>query len=70
MHSIITGFLFLGFGFSLFGKLERYELYYIVLGIWIFQLTLSPIWLSYFKYGPMEWLWRSLTYMKTEFSDS
>ena len=66
MHSIITGFLFLGFGFSLFGKLERYELYYIVLGIWIFQLILSPIWLSYFKYGPMEWLWRSLTYMKKQ----
>ncbi len=62
MHSIIAAFIFFGFGFSLFGKLERYELFYIVGGIWLFQLIYSPIWLKYFKYGPAEWLWRSLTY--------
>lgn len=66
MHSVIAGFVFLGFGFSLFGKLQRYELYYIVGGIWIVQLILSPIWLRYFKYGPLEWLWRSLTYLKRQ----
>lgn len=62
MHSIICGFLFLGFGFSLFGKLERYELFYVVFGIWIFQLILSPIWLKRFNYGPLEWGWRYLIY--------
>lgn len=65
-HSIITAIIFYGFGFSMFGKLQRFELYYIVGAIWIFQLIVSPIWLKYFQYGPMEWLWRSLTYQKRQ----
>ena len=66
VDSIICMFIFKGFGFGLFGKLERYELYYVVLGIWSFQLIISPIWLSYFRFGPAEWLWRSLTYLKIQ----
>ena len=66
MHTLITDFIFFGFGFSLYGQLERYELYYVVFGIWIFQLIYSPIWFRYFQYGPTEWLWRSLTYMKKQ----
>lgn len=66
MHSIITSIIFYGFGFGLFGQLQRYELYYVVGGIWIFQLIFSPIWLKYFQYGPLEWLWRSLTYQKMQ----
>ncbi|TXE17226.1 DUF418 domain-containing protein [Psychroflexus gondwanensis] len=64
MHSIITSIVFLGFG--LYGQLERYELYYVVFGIWIFQLITSPIWLKHFQFGPFEWLWRSLTYGKKQ----
>ncbi|MCL6265496.1 DUF418 domain-containing protein [Flagellimonas myxillae] len=66
VHSIIAAFLFYGFGFSLFGQLERHELYYIVGGIWIVQLIYSPIWFKYFQFGPAEWLWRSLTYKKRQ----
>jgi uncharacterized protein len=66
MHTIITDIIFLGFGFALFGKLQRYELYYIVFAIWTFQLIVSPIWLKYFRFGPLEWLWRSLTYWKMQ----
>ncbi|WP_431121967.1 DUF418 domain-containing protein [Flagellimonas flava] len=66
VHSIIAAFLFYGFGFSLFGQLERHELYYIVGGIWIFQLIYSPIWFKYFQFGPAEWLWRSLTYKQKQ----
>lgn len=65
-HSIICNFIFLGYGFSMYGKLQRYELYYIVLGIWTFQLIISPIWLKYFLFGHLEWLWRSLTYWKVQ----
>lgn len=65
-HSIICNVIFLGYGFSMYGKLQRYELYYIVVGIWIFQLIVSPIWLKYFRFGPLEWLWRSLTYWKLQ----
>lgn len=66
MHSIICMIIFTGVGFGLFGKLQRYELYYVVFGIWIFQLIASPIWLTYFQYGPAEWLWRRLTYGPTQ----
>ena len=65
-HSIICNFIFLGYGFSMYGKLQRYELYYIVISIWVFQLIFSPIWLKYFRFGPLEWLWRSLTYWKMQ----
>ena len=65
-HSIICNIIFLGYGFSMYGKLQRYELYYIVISIWIFQLIVSPIWLKYFRFGPLEWFWRSLTYWKTQ----
>lgn len=66
MHSVICMIIFTGVGFGMFGKLQRYELLYVVFSIWIFQLILSPIWLKYFYFGPMEWLWRSLSYQKRQ----
>jgi uncharacterized protein len=62
MHSLICMVVFTGVGFGLFGKLQRYELYYVVFAVWIFQLIISPIWLKYYYYGPLEWLWRRLSY--------
>jgi uncharacterized protein len=64
MHSIICMFYFTGVGFGMFGKLQRHELLYVVFLIWIFQLILSPIWLKYFHFGPLEWIWRNLSYGK------
>lgn len=66
MNTIICITIFMGFGFGMYGKLQRHELYYIVFGIWIVQLTLSPIWLRYFRFGPLEWVWRSLTYWEKQ----
>jgi len=66
MQTIICNTIFMGFGFGMFGKLERHELYYIVISIWVFQLILSPIWLRYFRFGPLEWAWRSLTYWQRQ----
>lgn len=60
-QSVISLFLFTGLGLGWFGQLQRYELYYVVLGIWAMELAWSPLWLARFQYGPMEWLWRSLT---------
>jgi len=62
MHSLICMVIFTGVGFGMFGKLQRYELYYVVFAVWIFQLIISPIWLKYFHFGPIEWLWRRLSY--------
>ena len=65
-HTIICGILFNGYGFGLFGKLQRYQLYWVVLAIWIFQLAVSEPWLRHFRFGPAEWLWCSLTYWKLQ----
>lgn len=62
MHSLICLFIFTGAGFGLIHQLARWQLYGVVLAIWIVQLYLSPWWLARFHYGPMEWLWRGLTY--------
>ncbi|MDP9143968.1 MAG: DUF418 domain-containing protein, partial [Actinomycetota bacterium] len=62
MTSIICAFVFYGFGFGLYGHLERYQLFYVVGGIWLAQLIVSPLWLRRFRFGPLEWLWRWLTY--------
>lgn len=64
MQTVICVTLFNGFGFGWFGQLQRYELYYVVFGVWVFQLAVSPVWLRHFRFGPMEWLWRSLTYCR------
>ena len=45
-------------------QLRAHELYYVVLAIWAAQLAVSPLWLRYFRFGPVEWLWRYLTYLK------
>ncbi|MGI8598828.1 MAG: DUF418 domain-containing protein [Chitinophagaceae bacterium] len=66
MQSIICGLLFFGVGFGLFGKLQRYELYYVVAVVWIFQIIFSHVWLRHYRFGPLEWLWRSLTYWKKQ----
>ena len=62
MHSVIMAILFVGLGW--FNQLERHQLYYIVFAVWAAQLVLSPLWLRYFRFGPVEWLWRYLTYLK------
>jgi uncharacterized protein len=64
MHSVFAMFIFTGAGFGLFGTFQRHELLYIVFSIWLFQLIASPIWLKYYQFGPLEWIWRNLSYQK------
>ena len=66
MHTAICTTIFYGYGFGLFGKVDRVGQFAIVLIIWAFQLIVSPIWLRHFHFGPLEWLWRSLTYWQWE----
>ena len=63
-HTIFTTVFFVGF--AQYGKWERHQLYFLVLSIWLFQLITSPVWLQHFHFGPLEWLWRSLTYLKKQ----
>ena len=66
MQSIICTFFFYGYGFGYFNQLKFHQLYYVVFAVWIFQIIFSAIWLQFFRFGPFEWLWRSLTYWKKQ----
>lgn len=66
MQSMICTLIFYGYGLGYFGKLAFHELYYVVAGVWLFQLIFSAIWLRYFRMGPLEWVWRSLTYWQRQ----
>lgn len=66
LQTIICTTLFYGHGFGLYGRVERTGQFGIVLAIWAFQLIMSPLWLHWFRFGPFEWLWRTLTYWKLQ----
>ena len=62
--SILMTTLFYGYGFGLFGHLTRIQLWLPVLIMWAVMLLWSKPWLDRFRYGPFEWLWRSLARMR------
>jgi len=66
LQSVVCAFVFTGYGFGMYGRLERYQLYYVVAGCWALSLAASPIWLRHYRFGPLEWCWRSLTYWKRQ----
>ncbi len=66
LHTLICTTLFFGHGFGLYGSVERTTQLLIVVAIWIVQLMVSPLWLRHFRFGPFEWLWRSLTYWQLQ----
>ncbi|MFG0329606.1 MAG: DUF418 domain-containing protein [Phycisphaerales bacterium] len=61
-HTLICTTIFYGYGFGLFGKVEPAQQALIVVAIWVVQLIVSPWWMSRFRFGPFEWLWRVMTY--------
>lgn len=62
LMSLICMFVFYGNGLGLFGEVSRGEQLLFVAGIWIVLLVISPLWLKSYRFGPLEWLWRVLTY--------
>lgn len=58
--SIVMAFIFYGWGLGLYGSIGRAELYLFVFSAWAVMLFWSKPWLMRFRYGPLEWLWRSL----------
>ncbi len=61
---IMTTIFYGGRGFGLWGEVDRITLWAIVLAVWALQLIWSPLWLSRFEMGPLEWVWRRLSYAK------
>jgi uncharacterized protein len=66
MHSVILTTVFYGYGFGLYGTIPRFWQMGFVVAVIGLQLMLSPWWLSRYRFGPVEWLWRSLTYWKRQ----
>jgi uncharacterized protein len=65
-QTVLATFFFYGYGLGQFGYLDRFEQVGVVVAIWAIQLTLSPIWLKYFQFGPLEWVWRSGVYARLQ----
>jgi len=66
MHSVILTTVFYGYGLGLYGTVARFWQMGFVVAVVGFQLWFSPIWLKNYRFGPVEWLWRSLTYWKRQ----
>ncbi|TVS09286.1 MAG: DUF418 domain-containing protein [Gammaproteobacteria bacterium] len=62
LQTLICTGIFYGHGLGLFADVSRIGQIGIVLAVWIVQLLVSPLWLRHFRFGPLEWLWRCLTY--------
>lgn len=62
MHSIVFTTLFYSWGFAMYGEFSRATATALAIGLWLLQLPLSRWWLERFRFGPCEWLWRTLTY--------
>jgi len=65
-QTLLATALFQGWGMGLYARLGRLELAGVMAAIWVLQLFFSPWWLERFRMGPMEWLWRSLTYFRPQ----
>ncbi|MFC3478758.1 DUF418 domain-containing protein [Halobacterium litoreum] len=62
LQSVLATTIFYGHGLGLFGRVSRVEALGVVAAIWAFQIAVSVAWLRRYRYGPLEWLWRTLTY--------
>ena len=60
--SVICTLIFNGHGLGLFGMFDRLQQFLIVISVWVLILILSPLVLKNYRFGPLEWLWRKLTY--------
>ena len=65
-HSLLGILVFYGIGFGLMGTLGPSAWTVFAIIVFVFQIVYSTIWLKYFQFGPLEWVWRSLTYGKLQ----
>ncbi|MCP4192641.1 MAG: DUF418 domain-containing protein [Planctomycetaceae bacterium] len=63
-QTLICTTLFYGHGFALYGSVSRFLQLMIVFGIWLIQILFSRFWMARFRFGPCEYVWRTLTYLR------
>lgn len=61
-ETVLCTAVFYGHGLGLFGRVDRLGQLLITFAVWMAILVLAPLWLARFRFGPLEWAWRSLTY--------
>jgi uncharacterized protein len=61
-QSLVFGWIFFGYGLGLFGRLGASQAMLLGIAVYIAQVLISHWWLKRFRFGPMEWLWRTLMY--------
>lgn len=66
LHTLVFTTIFYGYGFGLFADIERWQQLLMVIAMWTLQLWLAPVWLKRFRFGPLEWVWRNLTYWQIQ----
>ena len=66
MQSLVFSAIFFGWGLGLFGKLGAAAALLIGVVVYVAQVIISAWWLGRFRYGPLEWLWRTLMYGKRQ----
>lgn len=64
LQSVLLTSVFYSWGGGYYGKFTVSELLGFVVGTWVVLLVFAAVWARYFQFGPVEWLWRSLTYKK------
>jgi uncharacterized protein len=64
MQTVICVLIFYGYGLGQFGRFGAGAATLIALAIFLFQILVSAVWLKFFSYGPLEWIWRQLTYRR------
>ena len=66
LQSLIFGFIFFGYGLGQFGRMGAAQALALGLVVYAAQMLLSAWWLGRFRYGPLEWLWRTLMYGRAQ----
>ncbi|MEQ1905972.1 MAG: DUF418 domain-containing protein [Pirellulaceae bacterium] len=66
MQSLACTLVFYGHGHGQFGYFNRLQQFGLVIAIWILPRIFGKWWLNRFRFGPMEWLWRSLSYWQIQ----
>jgi uncharacterized protein len=61
-ESVVFGWIFYGYGFGLFGRVGVVAALAIGVCVYLAQVLISARWLRYYRFGPIEWLWRTLMY--------
>ncbi len=66
LESVIAGWIFYGHGLGWIGRVDRVEQFYVVAVVWIVLIVGCSLWMTWFRFGPLEWIWRMLTYWRFE----